>query len=69
MRLAVDTGELAAATDPRQFVFELDGIALAYYHAARLVGDDQARNRALAAFERLVPSYAPPPSPSAAPRR
>ena len=69
VQLAVDTGELAADTDPRQFVFELDGIALAYYHAARLVGDDQARNRALAAFERLVASYAPPLSPSAAARR
>lgn len=59
VQLAVETGELSPDTDPRQFVFELDGIGLAYYNAARLVGDAQARTRAMAAFERLVASYTP----------
>jgi AcrR family transcriptional regulator len=59
VQMAVETGELAADTDPRQFVFELYGIVLAYYHTGRLIGDDTARTRAMDAFERLVASYAP----------
>ncbi len=65
VQMAVETGELAADTDPRQFVFELYGIILAYYHTGRLVGDEHARARALAAFERLVASFAPPSLPAA----
>jgi AcrR family transcriptional regulator len=59
VQMAVETGELAADTDARQFVFELYGIVLAYYHTGRLVGDEDARKRALAAFERLVACHAP----------
>ncbi len=59
VQMAVETGELGAETDTRQFVFELYGIVLAYYHTGRLVGDDHARARAQAAFERLVASFSP----------
>jgi hypothetical protein len=59
VQMTVETGELAADTDARQFVFELYGIVLAYYHTGRLVGDENARARALVAFERLVASHAP----------
>lgn len=59
VQMAVETGELAADTDARQFVFELYGIVLAYYHTGRLVGDEDARKRALAAFERLVACHSP----------
>jgi hypothetical protein len=59
VQMAVETGELAAETDARQFVFELYGIVLAYYHTGRLVGDENARARALVAFDRLVASHAP----------
>jgi AcrR family transcriptional regulator len=59
VQMAVESGDLDAATDARQFVFELYGIVLAYYHTGRLVGDEDARTRALAAFERLVACNAP----------
>ena len=43
----------AADTDPRQFVFEMYGIVLAYYHTQRLLGD-RAATRARA-FARVRP--------------
>lgn len=73
VQMAVDSGELRADTDPRQFVFEMFGIVLAYYHTQRLLGDSGASARALAGFERLVEAHLAPaaksPSRPAAPRR
>ena len=73
VRMAVDSGELRADTDPRQFVFEMFGLVLAFYHTQRLLGDAGASARALAGFERLVDAHRPPArktaSRPAAPRR
>jgi AcrR family transcriptional regulator len=54
VQMAIDTGELKADTDPRQFVFELFGLVLAYYQTARLLSEKDALVRATAGFERLV---------------
>ena len=71
--LAVESGELGADTDAHQFVFEMFGLVLAYYHTQRLLGDSGASARALAGFERLVEAHRVPaaksPSRPAAPRR
>lgn len=40
-------------TDPAQIAFELVGIALSYQLASRLLGESGARQRAMAAFERV----------------
>ncbi len=73
VKMAVDTGELRADTDPGQFVFEMFGLILAFYHTQRLLGDDAAVSRAIAGFERLVDAHraatAKPASRPAAARR
>ncbi len=53
-RQAVELGELPGELEPEQVAFELWGIVLSYHHARRLLGDEKARGRAVAAFERLV---------------
>lgn len=60
VKMAVDSGELRADTDARQFVFEMFGFVLACYHTQRLLGDAGASARALAAFERLVEAHRAP---------
>ena len=67
VQLAVDSGELRADTDARQFVFEMFGLVLANYHTLRLLGDAGASARALAGFERLVEIHRAP-APKSAPR-
>src|SRR5438045_9729663 len=62
-RLAVEEGHLRPDTDPEQIAFELLGIVLATHNHRRLLGDKEARKRALVAFEELVARDA------AAPRR
>ena len=57
VQMAVDSGELRAATDARQFVFEMLGLVLVYYHTQRLLGDAGAAARARAGFERLVDDH------------
>lgn len=47
-------GHFRADLDPDQFAFEMHGIGLAWHHAARLLRDPRAIERARAAFERLV---------------
>lgn len=73
VRMAVDTGELRADTDPGQFVFEMFGLILAFYHTQRLLGDGAAVSRAIAGFDRLVDAHrahaAKPASRPAAARR
>jgi AcrR family transcriptional regulator len=58
VRLAVEEGHLRDDTDPEQIAFELLGIVLATHNHRRLLGDREARKRALVAFEQLVARYA-----------
>lgn len=73
VKMAMETGELRSDTDPGQFVFEMFGLILAFYHTQRLLGDDAAVSRAIAGFDRLVDAYrasaAKPVSRPAAARR
>lgn len=55
---AMDTGELGQDTEPAQFAFEMDGIAMACHQTHRLLDDPDADRRAMLAFERLVRVYA-----------
>jgi AcrR family transcriptional regulator len=54
VHMAVETGELKAATDPGQVAFDLFGIILAFYRTELLLGTDEASRRARTAFDRLV---------------
>jgi len=63
VRLAVEEGHLKPHTDPEQIAFEALGIVLASHNHRRLLGDKEARKRALTAFDELVARHA------AAPRR
>jgi AcrR family transcriptional regulator len=61
VRLAVEEGHLRADTDPEQIAFEMLGIVLASHNHRRLLGDKEARKRALTAFEELVARHAAAP--------
>lgn len=50
----IGAGVFHAEVDPDQFVFEFIGAALAFQHAAKLMGDGKARRRALCAFEHAL---------------
>ena len=65
-RQAIEQGQLAPGTDPEQISFELFGIALVVHHHRRLLGYQEARQRALAAFEALLARHAVTPSSSSA---
>jgi AcrR family transcriptional regulator len=54
VELAVGQGHLRSDLDCGQFVFEMIGVILAYYHNARLFEPHRAEVRARAAFDRLV---------------
>lgn len=54
VRLAIEEGHLKADTDPEQISFELLGIVLATHNHRRLLGDKEARKRALTAFDELI---------------
>jgi AcrR family transcriptional regulator len=54
VRLAVEEGHLRRDTDPEQIAFEMLGIILANHNHRRLLGDREARQRALTAFDQLV---------------
>jgi AcrR family transcriptional regulator len=58
VRLAIEEGHLKAGTDPGQIAFELLGIVLASHNHRRLLGDKEARKRAITAFEELVARHA-----------
>ena len=60
MRLAIEEGHLRPDTDPEQIAFEMLGIVLASHNHRRLLGDKEARKRALAAFEELIARHAAP---------
>lgn len=56
VQAAIETGELAADTDPEQFAFELFGIIASCYRSRNLFKDGNANRRAQQAFRRLVSS-------------
>lgn len=59
VQLAIETGELAPATDAAQFAYELVGIVLVFYRSEMLLGPLEASRRARAAFDRLVEQHTP----------
>jgi AcrR family transcriptional regulator len=63
VRLAVEEGHLGPDTDPEQISFEMLGIVLASHNHRRLLGDKEARNRALTAFDELITRHAAPALP------
>lgn len=63
VRLAVEEGHLRKDTDPEQIAFELLGIVLASHNHGRLLGDKEARRRALTAFDALIARHAVPAQP------
>ena len=58
VRLAIEEGHLAPTTDPEQISFEMLGIVLASHNHRRLLGDREARKRALTAFDQLISRHA-----------
>jgi AcrR family transcriptional regulator len=58
VRLAIEEGHLAPGTDPEQISFEMLGIVLASHNHRRLLGDKEARKRALTAFDQLISRHA-----------
>jgi AcrR family transcriptional regulator len=54
VRLAIDEGHLTPDTDAEQISFEMLGLVLASHNHRRLLGDREARKRALTAFEELI---------------
>ena len=59
VQLAVEAGELAADTDPRQVAFEFLAIVLVFYRAELVLGTDAARKRSRVAFDGLVAQHSP----------
>jgi AcrR family transcriptional regulator len=59
VELAIGEGHLRTDLDTGQFVFDMMGVILAYYHNARLFKGDKVESRARAAFERLVAAASP----------
>ena len=58
VRLAIEEGHLLPDTDPEQISFEMLGIVLASHNHRRLLGDKEARKRALTAFDQLISRHA-----------
>ncbi len=65
IRLAVQSGQLRADTDPEQMLFELHGLILALHHDARFLRSPGALDRARAGFERTLGHYAVHPQAAA----
>ena len=61
-RIAVREGHFAAALDPDQFAFELNGIMLGFHQFHRFLREPEALARTRRAFDRLV-AWAREPSP------
>jgi len=60
VRLAIEEGHLGRDTDPEQISFEMLGIMLASHNHRRLLGDKEARKRALTAFGELISRHSAP---------
>ena len=54
VRLSIDAGHFRPDVDPPLFAFQVYGIVLAYYHAARLFRDSAAKEHAERAFDAVV---------------
>ena len=54
VRLTVEAGHFRDDVDPSLFAFQLYGIVLSYYHAARLFKNPDAKAYAMNAFESLM---------------
>jgi AcrR family transcriptional regulator len=66
-RLAIQEGHLRPETDPAQIAFEMYGQVLVSHNHRRLLGDREARKRALLAFDALMSRHtATPPRQRAA---
>lgn len=61
VRVAIEEGHLRPETDPAQIAFEMYGQILVYHNHRRLLGDREARKRALLAFDELVARHAATP--------
>jgi len=59
VQMAIESGELAKGTDPRQFAFDMMGVILVFYRAELLLGTAEASQRARTAFDRLVADNSP----------
>jgi AcrR family transcriptional regulator len=57
IRMAIESGELRADTDPTQMLFELHGLILALHHDARFLRIPGALDRARIGFERTLSHY------------
>jgi AcrR family transcriptional regulator len=53
-RTGISEGQFRADADAAQFQQDLLGVMLAFFHAYRLLGDNDAAERARVAFERLL---------------
>jgi AcrR family transcriptional regulator len=53
-RIAIEAGHFRPDLDSEQFAFDVNSIVLGYHHAYRMLRDGKARERARAAFERLL---------------
>lgn len=62
VRLAIEEGHLRPGTEPEQIAFEILGIVLASHNHRRLLGDREARKRAMTAFEELLARHAAAPA-------
>ena len=60
VRLAIEEGHLMPGTEPEQISFEMLGIVLASHNHRRLLGDKDARKRALTAFGELISRHSAP---------
>jgi AcrR family transcriptional regulator len=54
VRIAQQEGHISRTVSPEQFAQDTYGIVLAWHHASRLLGDDEAGPRAHRAFDRLI---------------
>jgi AcrR family transcriptional regulator len=63
-RSGIKEGHFAKEADPDQFAHDLQGVMLAYHHAARLLADHKAETRARSAFRVLLATARKPPRPA-----
>src|SRR5207244_392972 len=54
IQIAIDVGDLSAATPPEQLMFEIHGLILALHHDARFLRNPGSVERAQRGFERVI---------------
>jgi AcrR family transcriptional regulator len=59
VKLAIETGELAADTDPREVMFEWMAVILGCYRMASIDGHEAAYKYARSAFDRILDAHRP----------